>query len=62
MERRLFIRHTAAAAASVGILKLVVACRPTGDAPTSSAVLPNGRAAYVTNLHDGTLTVLNLAG
>ena len=36
MERRLFIRHTAAAAASVGILKLVVACRPTGDAPAAS--------------------------
>ena len=40
----------------------VTATVPTGDAPTSVAVLPNGRAAYVTNLHDGTLTVLNLAG
>jgi len=39
----------------------VTATVPTGDAPTSVAVLPDGRRAYVTNLHDGTLTVLNLA-
>jgi YVTN family beta-propeller protein len=31
------------------------------DSPTSVAVLPNGRKAYVTNLNTGTLTVLNTA-
>jgi len=31
------------------------------DSPTSVAVLPNGRKAYVTNLHTGMLTVLNTA-
>ena len=39
----------------------VTATVPTGDAPTSVAVLPTAGEAYVTNLHDGTLTVLNLA-
>ena len=40
----------------------VTATIPTGDAPTSVAVLPNGRKAYVSNLNTGTLTVLDLAG
>ena len=40
----------------------VTATVVTGNAPTSVAVLPDGRAAYVTNLHDGTLTVLHTAG
>jgi YVTN family beta-propeller protein len=35
---------------------------PTGTAPTSIAVLPNGRRAYVSNIEGGTLTVLELAG
>ena len=36
----------------------VTATIPTGHAPTSVAVVPNGRQAYVTNLRDGTLPVL----
>jgi DNA-binding beta-propeller fold protein YncE len=32
---------------------------PTGNSPTSVAVAPDGRRAYVTNLKDGTLTVLD---
>jgi DNA-binding beta-propeller fold protein YncE len=35
---------------------------PVGRGPTSVAVRPDGRQAYVTNLDDGTVTVLNLAG
>ncbi len=38
----------------------VTATIPTGGAPTSVAVLPNGTAAYVTNLNDGRLMVLNV--
>ena len=34
---------------------------PTGGSPTSVAVLPDG-TGYVTNLGDGTLSVLNTAG
>ena len=34
---------------------------PTGEAPTSIAVLPDGTKAYVSNLNTGTLTVLDLA-
>jgi DNA-binding beta-propeller fold protein YncE len=30
--------------------------------PTSIAVLPNGRQAYVSNVSAGTLTVLDLTG
>lgn len=37
MERRLFIRHTAEVAASVGILKLVMACRPAGDGASAGS-------------------------
>ena len=40
----------------------VTATVVTGDAPTSVAVLPDGRAAYVSNLQDGTLTVLHVGG
>ena len=40
----------------------VTATIPTGDAPTSIAVLPDGTKGYVSNLNTGTLTVLNLAG
>jgi DNA-binding beta-propeller fold protein YncE len=40
----------------------VTATIPTGNSPTSVAVQPDGRTGYVTNLKDGTLTVLNLAG
>ena len=31
-----------------------------GDAPQSVAVSPNGRKAYVTNLSDGTVSVINV--
>jgi DNA-binding beta-propeller fold protein YncE len=37
----------------------VTATVPTGNSPTSVAVAPDGRRAYVTNLKDGTLTVLD---
>ncbi len=40
----------------------VTATIPTGEAPTSIAVLPDGTKGYITNLNSGTLTVLNLAG
>jgi DNA-binding beta-propeller fold protein YncE len=40
----------------------VTATIPTGQSPTSFAVLPDGSRGYVSNLRDGTLTVLNLAG
>jgi len=40
----------------------VTATIPTGRSPTSMAVLPNGKVGYVSNLDDGTLTLLNLAG
>jgi DNA-binding beta-propeller fold protein YncE len=39
----------------------VTATIPTGRSPTSVAVVPDGSTGYVTNLDDGTLTVLNLA-
>jgi uncharacterized protein (DUF885 family) len=41
MERRLFVRRTAEAAASVGILKLLAACKPAGD---TTAASPTDRA------------------
>jgi YVTN family beta-propeller protein len=40
----------------------VTATLPTGEGPSSIAVLPNGRQAYVSNLDSGTLTVLELTG
>jgi serine/threonine-protein kinase len=40
----------------------ITATVPTGRSPTSVAVGPDGRQAYVTNLADGTITVLNIAG
>jgi DNA-binding beta-propeller fold protein YncE len=40
----------------------VTATIPTGDAPTSIAVLPDGSQGYVSDLKGGTLTVLYLAG
>jgi DNA-binding beta-propeller fold protein YncE len=40
----------------------VTATIPTGKSPTSIAVLPDGSAAYVSNLGDGTLSVLKIAG
>ena len=33
---------------------------PVGRGPTSVAVAPDGRRAYVTNLDDGTVTVLDV--
>jgi serine/threonine-protein kinase len=39
----------------------VTATIPT-NSPTSIAVRPDGQKAYVTNLDDGTLTVLNTSG
>ena len=39
----------------------VIATVPTGKAPTSISVLPNGRQAYVTDDGDGTIEVLNIA-
>ena len=38
----------------------VTARIPTGKSPTSVAVDPSGRNAYVTNLRSGTLTVLKI--
>ena len=35
---------------------------PVGKSPTSISVSRDGRQGYVTNLADGTVTVLNLAG
>ena len=35
---------------------------PTGRSPTSMAVKTDGSQGYVSDLDDGTLTVLNLAG
>jgi DNA-binding beta-propeller fold protein YncE len=40
----------------------VTATIPTGAAPTSTAVLPDGRTGYVSDFGAGTLTVLNLSG
>ena len=40
----------------------VTATLPVGDAPTSVAVLADGRRAYVTNLSNGTITILDIAG
>jgi DNA-binding beta-propeller fold protein YncE len=40
----------------------VTATLPTGGSPTSVAVIPDGTTGYVTNLADGTLTRLDLAG
>jgi serine/threonine-protein kinase len=34
----------------------------TGTSPTSVAVTPDGRSAFVTNFDDGTVTVLDIAG
>ena len=39
----------------------VTATIPTGDGPTSVSVTPDGRRAYVTNLNDGTVRVLDIA-
>jgi DNA-binding beta-propeller fold protein YncE len=33
---------------------------PTGQRPTSVAMAPDGRRAYVTNLRDGTVTILDV--
>ena len=38
----------------------VIAEIPTGKAPTSISVLPNGRQAYVTDEGDGTIEMLNI--
>jgi len=38
----------------------VTATIPTGNGPSSVAVLPDGRRAYVTNLDDGTVRILDL--
>ena len=38
----------------------VIAEIPTGNAPTSISVLPNGRQAYVTDENDGTIEILNI--
>ena len=38
----------------------VTATIPTGASPTSIAVLPDGTTGFVTNLKDGTITLLNL--
>jgi DNA-binding beta-propeller fold protein YncE len=38
----------------------VTAAVPTGNSPTSVSVAPDGRHAYVTNLKDGTLTILDV--
>jgi DNA-binding beta-propeller fold protein YncE len=38
----------------------VLGAIPTGKAPTSISVLPNGRQAYVTDENDGTIEILNL--
>jgi len=40
----------------------IVSRVPVGKAPTSVSVSRDGRQAYVTNLNDGTVTILNLAG
>ena len=40
----------------------IVSRVPVGRAPTSVSVTRDGRQAYVTNLNDGTVTILNLAG
>ena len=33
----------------------------TGDGPTSIAVMPNGKRAYLTNLNEGTVRILDIA-
>ena len=43
------------------VTRRVVSTIPMGTDPTSIAVLPNGQKGYVTNLNDGTATVLDLA-
>jgi YVTN family beta-propeller protein len=40
----------------------IVSKVPVGQSPTSVAVSPDGRHAFVTNLADGTVTTLNIAG
>ena len=35
---------------------------PTTGSPTSIAVRPDGASAYVTNLEDGSMTVLDIPG
>ena len=39
----------------------VTATITTGDGPTSISVMPNGKRAYVTNLNDGTVRILDIA-
>jgi DNA-binding beta-propeller fold protein YncE len=38
----------------------VIAEIPTGKAPTSISVLPDGRQAYVTDENSGTIEILNI--
>ncbi len=40
----------------------ITATVPVGKSPTSVAISTDGRQAYVTNLADGTVTTLNIAG
>ncbi len=40
----------------------ITATVPVGKSPTSVAISSDGRQAYVTNLADGTVTTLNIAG
>jgi YVTN family beta-propeller protein len=40
----------------------VSATLPVGHSPTSVAVRPDGTIGYVTNIADGTVTILHLAG
>jgi len=39
----------------------VTATIPTGKGPTSVSVTPDGRRAYVTNLDDGTVRILDIS-
>jgi serine/threonine-protein kinase len=39
----------------------VTARIPTGNSPTSVSVMPDGSRAYVTNLDDGTVRILDLS-
>jgi DNA-binding beta-propeller fold protein YncE len=39
----------------------VTATLPTGNSPTSVAVRADGTTAYVTNIADGTVTILHLS-
>ena len=51
--------HTVTVISTAG--NRVIAEVPTGKAPTSIAVLPNGRQAYVSDDGDGTIEILNIA-